>query len=225
LGLRNPYTFAVQPGTGRIFINDVGAGSWEEINNGVPGANYGWPNCEGQCAPPQSGYLNPIFQYGHGSLPTNGCAITGGTFYDPVAAQYPTPFRGTYFFADACGDWIRRLDPATGRVSDFAANVPGPVDLKVSAEGRLFYLARNSGEVWAVDFTNAPPALGVTRQGANFILLWPAPSTGYLLQSSPTLPATGTWTSVPNAVSMTNGQNRVTINPSELVQFYRLVKP
>ena len=40
-GLRNPYSFAVQPGTGRIHINDVGAKTWEEINRGVKGANYG----------------------------------------------------------------------------------------------------------------------------------------------------------------------------------------
>src|SRR5205085_503575 len=37
LGLRNPYTFAVQPGTGRLFINDVGASTWEEIDDGVGG--------------------------------------------------------------------------------------------------------------------------------------------------------------------------------------------
>ncbi len=42
-GLRNPFTFAVQPGTGTIFINDVGEASWEEINLGAAGANYGWP--------------------------------------------------------------------------------------------------------------------------------------------------------------------------------------
>ena len=47
LGLRNPFTFAFQPGTGRIFINDVGQSAWEEINDGVAGANYGWPECEG----------------------------------------------------------------------------------------------------------------------------------------------------------------------------------
>ena len=35
LGLRNPFRFAVQPGTGRIFINDVGQDNWEEIDEGV----------------------------------------------------------------------------------------------------------------------------------------------------------------------------------------------
>ena len=35
LGLRNPFTFAVQPGTGTIFINDVGENTWEEIDQSV----------------------------------------------------------------------------------------------------------------------------------------------------------------------------------------------
>jgi len=48
LGLRNPFSFDVQAGTGRIFINDVGQNAWEEVNEGVAGANYGWPAvCEG----------------------------------------------------------------------------------------------------------------------------------------------------------------------------------
>ena len=47
-GLRNPYTFTFQQGTGRMFINDVGNNSWEEINEGQIGANYGWPTCEGR---------------------------------------------------------------------------------------------------------------------------------------------------------------------------------
>ncbi len=47
LGLRNPFTFAFQPGTGRMFINDVGEASFEEINDGIAGSNYGWPNTEG----------------------------------------------------------------------------------------------------------------------------------------------------------------------------------
>src|SRR5205814_10017150 len=33
LGLRNPFTFAFQRGAGRMFINDVGEGTWEEIRS------------------------------------------------------------------------------------------------------------------------------------------------------------------------------------------------
>jgi glucose/arabinose dehydrogenase len=38
LGLRNPFTLAVQPGTGRLFINDVGQSAFEEIDEGIAGA-------------------------------------------------------------------------------------------------------------------------------------------------------------------------------------------
>ena len=66
LGLRNPFTTAFQPGTGRFFINDVGKDSWEEIDNGIAGANYGWPTTEGTFD--QSAFPNltePIYAYSH----------------------------------------------------------------------------------------------------------------------------------------------------------------
>src|SRR5919112_1952401 len=47
LGLRNPFKLAVSRTTGAIFINDVGEDTWEEINPGASGANYGWPLYEG----------------------------------------------------------------------------------------------------------------------------------------------------------------------------------
>ena len=53
-GLRNPFTFAFQSSTGRLFINDVGAGTWEEINDGIAGSNYGWPASEGPTSTPDS---------------------------------------------------------------------------------------------------------------------------------------------------------------------------
>jgi glucose/arabinose dehydrogenase len=112
-GLRNPYSFAVRPGTGHIHINDVGAQTWEEINRGVKGANYGWPVHEG----PEWAAANmpPIFVYKHGSTATTGCAITGGTFSNPQNVPFPADYVGDYFFADFCGGWIRRYDVATDR--------------------------------------------------------------------------------------------------------------
>ena len=88
LGVRNPFTFAVQPGTGRIFINDVGESTWEEIDEGIAGANYGWPNCEGACPTANPNFLDPIYQHAH----SQGCAIVGGAFYDPVVSQFPAEY-------------------------------------------------------------------------------------------------------------------------------------
>ena len=112
LGLRNPFTFAFQPGTGRMFINDVGQNTWEEIDDGIAGSNYGWPATEGPTSNPS--YRSPIYWYGHGNGNFLGCAITGGTFYNPAVPQFPGNYAGVYFFADFCGDWINVLDHANG---------------------------------------------------------------------------------------------------------------
>lgn len=143
-GFRNPFTFAIQPGTGRIFINDVGpsAGGFEEINEGIAGSNYGWDTCSGSCS--VSGLRNPIHQYPTGTA--GNCALTGGTFYNPTNPTFGSSFVGKYFFSDFCGRFIRQLDPATRAVTNFATNlVAQPVDLKVGADGSLFYLARGTG--------------------------------------------------------------------------------
>ena len=163
LGLRNPFTFAFQPGTGRMFINDVGQSTWEEINDGIAGSNYGWPTTEGATSNPA--FRSPLFSYGHGIGPTTGCAIAGGTFYNPPTVQFPSSFVGKYFFADLCSGWIRVFDPVAGTVSAFATGINSPVDLKVSADGSLYYLAIGSSSVFRITTANNPP--NITAQPGN----------------------------------------------------------
>ena len=144
LGLRNPFTFAFQPMTGRMFINDVGQNTYEEINDGVAGANYGWPNSEGPTSNPN--HSGPIYFYGHGSGTFTGCAITGGVFYNPPLAQFPADYVGDYFFSDFCSGWINKFDPASSPpVTSFATGIEFPVDLQTGPDGSLYYLARGSG--------------------------------------------------------------------------------
>jgi glucose/arabinose dehydrogenase len=153
-GLRNPFSFAFQPGTGRMFINDVGRKDWEEINEGEAGANYGWPVTEGPTTDPA--YKAPLYTYRHGPTPATGCAISGGAFYDPAEAQFPTEYLGTYFFADFCSGWIRRLDPATQTAQAFATDIGGPIGLQVGDDGSLYYLAYEDGTVSRIDYTGSP---------------------------------------------------------------------
>src|SRR5687767_2009887 len=165
LGVRNPFTFSFQGGTGRMFINDVGQNVWEEINDGIAGSNYGWPTCEGFCNPPNASFRDPIFAYPNDA---NTCAITGGAFYNPAINQFPAQFVGNYFFSDFCGGWIRTLNPANGNaVSDFATGISLPVDLKVSPDGFLYYLARGAGSVNRIGFAsgadNIAPTVAITN--------------------------------------------------------------
>jgi glucose/arabinose dehydrogenase len=88
-GLRNPFRFAFDPdaATTSFRINDVGQNVWEEIDQGVKGADYGWNAREGHCAQTGSesncgaatpaGFTDPVHDYGH----STGCAsITGGAY-------------------------------------------------------------------------------------------------------------------------------------------------
>jgi len=161
VGLRNPFRFAFQPGTGRLFINDVGVSTWEEIDEGGPGLNYGWQggNTDGARGLPE--FTDPIFQYGHSGAAPTGMAITGGVFYNPSTAQFPASFVGKYFFADYGAGFIYVLDPASpGSATEFLQGASGPVDLQVGADGALYYLNNGAaGGVYKVSYPvqTAPP--------------------------------------------------------------------
>lgn len=156
VGLRNPFTFSFQQGTGRMHINDVGQGTWEEINLGAAGANYGWPNCEGTCG--IAGMTNPVYQYS--SAAGAPCAITGGAFYNPTTQMFPAQYIGKYFFADFCAGWIKTIDPlnppATGTAPDVFTGISLPVDIQVANDGSLYYLARGASALFRVQFTGGP---------------------------------------------------------------------
>jgi glucose/arabinose dehydrogenase len=161
-GFRNPFTFAVQPGTGRIYVNDVGSsgtGRREEINELVRKGNYGWPNYQGYTTVPT--YVSPVYAYGPGFGGSN-CAVTGGTFFNPTSTPYPPSYVGKYFFADLCGSWIFHMDPDASVPSDtvtqFATNITSttPVDIKTGPDGKLYYVIRGGGGiVRRIDY--APP--------------------------------------------------------------------
>ena len=129
-GLRNPFRIAFDPNaaTTRFHINDVGQSTWEEIDLGTAGADYGWNVREGHCAngsttscgAPPAGMTNPIFDYGR----ADGCrSITGGAFVPN--GVWPAAYQGKYLFADyGCGK-IFRLDPSGGGFTrvDFATGL------------------------------------------------------------------------------------------------------
>jgi glucose/arabinose dehydrogenase len=152
IGLRNPFSFAVQPRTGHIFINDVGQEQVEEIDVGKAGANYGWPGTEGPFDQNQfPNFTEPLFSYIHGTNDSLGQAIVGGTFYDPSTQQFPVGFRSQYFFADFGLGFIKVLNPATATASDFATGFSQPVDLDVAADGSLLLL-EHTGAIKRISF-------------------------------------------------------------------------
>ena len=151
-GLRNPFTFAVQPVTGTLYVNDVGENTWEEINLVTAGANLGWPATEGPTT--EAGVTAPLFAYrqtdtdppgsGPGGFFT-GQSIAGGAFYPASGGSFPAPYASNYFFADHVAKSVGRLDPANGNAATSFARMAGnPVDVLAGNDGALYVLSRNS---------------------------------------------------------------------------------
>ncbi len=121
-GLRNPWRFSFDRGTGDLYIADVGQNRWEEVNYAPAGegagrgANYGWDVMEGRhCtsgdACDQAAFTLPVLEYGHG----RECSITGGYVYRGAAIP---ELRGHYFYADYCAGWVRSFRMEGGTVTE-----------------------------------------------------------------------------------------------------------
>jgi glucose/arabinose dehydrogenase/PKD repeat protein len=171
-GLRNPFRIAFNPGTTQFNINDVGQNTWEEIDAGAVGADYGWNVREGHCAngsttdcgTPPAGMTNPIFDYGRSA----GCAsITGGAFV-PSGIGWPAEFAGAYLYADyVCGKIARLNQGPAGQwtSTDFVTGLGGSSAVTImfgpSVIGTSLYYTSyaGGGQVRRIDYTlsNHPP--------------------------------------------------------------------
>lgn len=104
-GLRNPWRFSFDRGTGDLWIADVGQQATEEVNfvpvNAAGGKNFGWHAFEGndclipaECAPIEANVTFPIYTYAHNG---EARAITGGYVYR--GSGIPS-LQGAYVFGD-----------------------------------------------------------------------------------------------------------------------------
>jgi glucose/arabinose dehydrogenase len=168
-GLRNPYRFSFDRGTGAIAIGDVGQSGFEEVDyepgpNAGRGDNFGWDCREGRhphsgadpaCAGVTS-FTEPIFEY---SLAGANCAITGGYV---VRDQSLGDLYGRYVYADYCAGAIRSLVPAVPDASDDRSEglqVANPSSFGEDACGRL-YVVSHQGPVYRFVGASQPDCSG-----------------------------------------------------------------
>ncbi len=180
-GLRSPFRFALQPGTLRPFVNDVGSYLWEEINRGDPGADFGWPDHEGAEQPAPADAVNPIFTYPHAG---SGASITGAAFY--TGGSFPPGYAGNYFFVDHSRGQIGRMVLAGDSV--VSVTMPwgttagwgwggGPVDLLMGGDGALYYTQYTGGQVRRITY-GATADVNAAAATLAFARPWPNPARG-----------------------------------------------
>jgi len=173
LGLRNPWRPSFDRATGTFYIADVGQNTWEEIDIGQNGANYGWNHFEGPALFPGGDAIStgpvvaPIYSYNHNGM---SASITGGYVYrgDGDALQ------GQYFFADFVQGKVFTLAfngsawVATDRTSQIVTDVFGaaltqPTSFGEDGRGNL-YIVDFGGNIFRLTPTvlSAPPPAGTT---------------------------------------------------------------
>jgi glucose/arabinose dehydrogenase len=146
-GLRNPWRFAFDPGTGALWIGDVGQNHVEEVDavraGQQAGRDFEWRVREGD-RPYSPGQLDrrrtvaPVAVYDH----THGrCSVTGGLVTG-----------GRYYYGDYCSGevWMLKADPRSpGRSVRAPFSVESLVSFGTDGAGRA-YAVSLSGRVWRV---------------------------------------------------------------------------
>jgi glucose/arabinose dehydrogenase len=156
LGLRNPWRFSFDRGTGDLYVGDVGQGLLEEIDvqpAGDPGGrNYGWNIMEGdRCYPPgtadcnRTGLTLPVLVYGH----TPECSVTGGHVYR--GAAFPS-LQGIYLFGDYCSGRIWGMRQ-TGAAWDNAPLLAPALNISTFGKdeaGNVYVANHANGDLWRI---------------------------------------------------------------------------
>jgi glucose/arabinose dehydrogenase len=156
LGLRNPWRFSFDRATGDLYIADVGAGLWEEIDYQPRSqlgelVNYGWDAWEANAVkeakePNPAGKLTfPIYAYPHEG---KACSITGGFVYRGSAVLSA---RGRYFFGDYCSGAVWSLRVENGAATDVRREpitIRGLSTFGEDARGELYAGSVDTGRVF-----------------------------------------------------------------------------
>jgi glucose/arabinose dehydrogenase len=153
-GFRNPWRCSIQPGSGNVFVGDVGGDKWEEIDIAVKGGNYGWAEVEGPEPAGMSQYTYPIYAYPHDPPPAKGNAIILGEHVGP--GQFAPGYAGNLFYGDSSNGRLFRvvLDEANKvrSVTQWANGLGNPVDVRIGPDGNLYYASHSGGEVRQISF-------------------------------------------------------------------------
>ncbi|GAB3664040.1 PQQ-dependent sugar dehydrogenase [Ramlibacter alkalitolerans] len=155
-GLRNPWRYAFDAPTGRLYIADVGQDRIEEVDVNPAdsaGLNYGWnvmegSSCLGATPCNRTGITLPVLEYAHDA--NGGCSITGGFVYRGSAIP---EIQGRYFYSDLCSGWLRSFVFSGGVATDprqFIASMGTVISFGEDGQKELYVLT-DAGQVLRID--------------------------------------------------------------------------
>lgn len=162
LGVRNAWRISKDLVSGNIYFGDVTDGGPEEINVIRPGdvgtpLNFGWPYYEGRnrtnYGTLPNGFVStyPYISYAHVG---NYDAITSGVVFR--GAKYPATYDSKFFFANFGQDIVYTAD-ASGAYSEFGRDEWSfPVDIQLSASGRIQMVSIVKGTIYELVHNSAP---------------------------------------------------------------------
>ena len=143
LGLRNPFSMDIQPGTGLIYIDDVGQGTWEEINGGSRTRQLRLAGRRRQQ------HRRALHEPGARLLAQRRRLLDHRRrVLQPAHRAVPVRHLRRQVLLRR---FLHRADPlhqpgvAGQSSSDFASGIGNPIDLTVTPDGSLYYMARNQG--------------------------------------------------------------------------------
>ncbi|HVD40981.1 MAG TPA: PQQ-dependent sugar dehydrogenase [Solirubrobacterales bacterium] len=154
-GLRNPYRFTLRPGSGEIYVGDVGQDLWEEINRFTlpgPGVNFGWPCYEGG---PAGSLQMPRWKTAEGETHKPLCEAL---YNNPSSVKAPffayphknTPgYDGSLFLGDACKPQAGSAVAGLAFYED--AGVPVEDAFPAAYDGALFFSDAARGCIWTME--------------------------------------------------------------------------
>lgn len=151
-GLRNPWRWSFDRSNGRMWIGDVGWGSFEEVNIGARDADYGWPTTEGYCTSGCSGITDPVYAVPRG----DGQSITGGYVY---RGTQTTDLLGQYIYTDFGSGIFSALVAGstpgsyTHRELISADYTRSPSSFAEGTDGELYVLLFGAGTIQKLNFS------------------------------------------------------------------------
>lgn len=179
IGLRNPFRFAIDPHTDRLFIGDVGSDIQEEFNLSEGGENFGYSRHEGDT------YFNADFPisepsptapiHSYASRPDAHAGIALATYRPknyPYDRSFPEAFDGVHFYADYFSSTLRylRSDGLGGwEPVVFGSGFDRLTDAAIGPDGSLYLISYN-GALSKIVYEHPNVAAEEVARAANFDL-------------------------------------------------------